>query len=299
MTRIIQFITDKAIPFTVLSLLIGVWSLFQVPNIGVDNSIDVWLDHHSEEYQEYMEFQREYGSDEWVLIAFSLHDGPWEQSASDIRAITEDLKRIKNRVDVIAITSTEDPRSETLRHILLSEDKRTAGIVVLLPDMEKVQSRTALLEKVETALSPYHDRYSFHLGGPTLLNAELDRTSAYQARLFLTVAFFMTLVGLYFVFRSVFYVLVAAVASGMAVLWTLALARGCGTTLNMITSVLPVLLWVLSLTGSIHFIYHVRRRYAGKGSLDQAIIGALRSIFLPYAIASLTTAIGFLSLREF
>jgi predicted RND superfamily exporter protein len=296
MTRIGTLIVDKAIPLTFVCLLVGVCFLFQVPKIGVDNSIHVWLDRHSTEYQEYEEFQREYGSDEWILIAFSVHDTPREQSISDIRAITEDLKGIEHNIDAIAITSAEDPRSQVLRHILLSEDERTVGILLLLPQVEQIENRPALIEKIETVLSPYHNRYSFHLGGPTLLNAELDRTSEYQARLFLTVAFLVTLVGLYCVFRSVFYVFVAVVASGMAVLWTLGIATGFGISLNMITTVLPVLIWVLSLTGSIHFIYHLRRRFTEEVSLNHAISGALQSILLPYAIASLTTAIGFLAL---
>jgi predicted RND superfamily exporter protein len=296
MTRLSHFITDRAIPLMVLLLLLGAWPLGHLPNIAVDNGLDVWLDHQSKEYRDYREFQREYGSDEWALIAFPVHHVSPHQLTSEIEAIAGDLKGIGNGIEVIDITRFEDPRSTVLRHVLISEDKKTAGILLLLPDAGRIGSRKALLKRVEAALSPYGDRYSFHLGGPTVLNAELDRTSEYQSRLFLTAALAFTLVSLFLVFRSAFYVLIAAVASGMAVLWTLGTATALGMTFNMITTVLPVLLWVLSLTGSIHFIHNLRLRYTGEGSLNQAISGALGAILVPYAIASLTTAIGFLSL---
>ncbi len=296
MTRISSFLTDKAIPLMLFLLLLGVWPLRHLSNLTVDNAIDVWLDHHSKEYQEYLEFQREYGGDEWVLVAFSLHEVPPEQRMSQIRAVAEDLKRIGQGIDVIAVSTIGDPRSEALRHILLSDDEGTTGILLRLPEMGEMGNRPALIERIEIALSPYTTQYSFHLGGPTVVNAELDRTSEHQVRIFLPLALFITLVSLCVIFRSVSYVLVPVVASGMAVLWTLGIAAGSGMRLNMITTVLPVLLWVLSLAGSIHLLYHVRLRYRGESTLNEAIFGAFQSVFVPYGIASLTTAIGFLSL---
>jgi predicted RND superfamily exporter protein len=296
MTKVSQFITNRAIPLMVLFLLLGAWPLWHLPKIAVDNGLDVWLDHQSKEYRDYREFQREYGSDEWALIAFSVHHVPPQQLTSEIEGIAEDLKGIGNGIEVIDITRFGDPRSTVLRHVLISEDEKTAGILVVFPDAGKIGGRKALMKRVEAALSPHRDRYSFHLGGPTVLNAELDRTSEYQSRLFLTAALAVTLGSLFLVFRSAFYVVIAVVASGTAVLWTLGTATASGMTFNMITTVLPVLLWVLSLTGSIHFIHHLRLRYTGQGSLNQTISEALGAVLVPYAIASLTTAIGFLSL---
>jgi hypothetical protein len=273
----------------------GIWPLFQIGKIRVDNSIDVWLDHQSKEYQDYREFTREYGGDEWFLIAFSIQGVPWEKALSDLKAISGRLKETEEGINAVTIANTENPAVSLLRPILLSDDKKTAGILVLLPGLETLD-RSTLLNRIETALTPYRSQYAFHLGGPTVVNVELDRASKEQIRFLLGLAFLLSVLGLYWVFRSVGYVLVAIIASGLSVLWTLGIAAGSGMTMNMITTVLPILLMVYMLTGGIHVIYHIRLRWTGETSLNRAILGALQAILFPYCIAYLTTAIGFLSL---
>jgi hypothetical protein len=54
MTRISQFLSKKAFPLTVFLLLVGIWPLSQLPLLRIDNSIDVWLDHRSQEYRDYV-----------------------------------------------------------------------------------------------------------------------------------------------------------------------------------------------------------------------------------------------------
>jgi predicted RND superfamily exporter protein len=295
MTRISRFLSIKAFPLTVFLLLVGIWPLSQLPLLKVDNSIDVWLDHRSQEYRDYVEFTREYGRDEWILIAFSIRDVPWEKALSDLKTITAHLRQIEDGVNALSIADTGNPAVAVLRPILLSEDKKTAGIFIHLPTRIDLDPPT-LVARIERVLASYRHAYSFHLGGPLLVNVELDRASKDQARLLLSLAFILSVLGLYWVFRSLGYVLVAVGASALSVLWTLGIATGLGMTLNMITTVLPVLLWVYTLTGSIHVIYRIRLRWKEGRSLSQAISEGLEDILFPYTIAYLTTAIGFLSL---
>ncbi len=295
MTRIIQFISERAFPLALLLVAVGIWPLTQIGKTRVDNSIDLWLDHQSKEYRDYREFTEEYGSDEWFLIAFSIRDLPWERALSDLKTLSVHLKEVEEGVNAISIANTENPAVSVLRPVLLSEDRKTAGILVLLPKSATLD-RPTLLRRAETTLLPYRSQYDFHLGGPTVVNVELDRASKDQIRFLLSLAFVLSALGLYWVFRSAGYVLVAIIASGFSVLWTLGIAAGFGMTMNMITTVLPVLLWVYLLTGAIHVIYHIRLRWTGDVSLNRAIFGALQAIFFPYSIAYLTTAIGFLSL---
>jgi predicted RND superfamily exporter protein len=295
MTRISQFLSKKAFPLTVFLLLVGIWPLSQLPLLRIDNSIDVWLDHRSQEYRDYVEFTREYGRDDWILIAFSIRDVPWGKALSDLKTITGHLRQIEDGVNALSIADTGNPAVAVLRPILLSEDKKTAGIFIHLPTMVELDPPT-LVARIEEVLASYRHPYSFHLGGPLLVNVELDRASKDQARFLLILAFILSALGLYWVFRSLGYVSVALGASGLSVLWTIGIATGLGMALNMITTVLPVLLWVYTLTGSIHVIYRIRLRWKEGHSLSQAISGGLEDILFPYTIAYLTTAIGFLSL---
>jgi predicted RND superfamily exporter protein len=295
MTRIAPFLSERALPLALLFLIIGLWPLSRIGGIRMDNSIDVWLDHQSKEYRDYREFTEEYGSDEWFLIAFSIQDVPREKALADLKALSGDLKETEEGVNALTIANTENPAVPVLKPVLLSEDGKTAGILVLLPKAMEID-RPTLLGRVDTILAPYRSQYTFHLGGPTVVNVELDQASKEQTRSLLGLAFLLSVLGLYWVFRSPGYVLVAIIASGLSVLWTLGIAAASGMTLNMITTVLPILLWVYMLTGSIHVIYHIRLRWKGDVSLNRAILEALQAILFPYSIAYLTTAVGFVSL---
>jgi predicted RND superfamily exporter protein len=295
MTRIPRFISEKAPLLIVLLLILGVWPLLRLSQIRFDNSIDVWLDHHSREYQDYQEFIRDYGSDDWILIALSIQGVPREKALADLLALSEHLEKVEEGMKAVSIANSSDPAVSVLKPFLLSKDEQTAGILLQLPRAAE-KDRSILLDKIEHALAPYQSSYTFHLGGPTVLNVELDRSSKHQARLLFTLAVILSVVGLFVVFRSVRVVLVAVTASGFVVLWTLGIAASLGMTMNMITTVLPVLLWVYSLTGGIHVIYQIRLRYNADQALPQAILGALQSILFPYTIAYVTTAVGFLAL---
>ena len=295
MIRINRFLSEKAFFLSLFLIIIGLWPLSQISKTRVDNSIDVWLDHQSKEYQDYREFTEEYGSDEWILIAFSIGDVSWEKALTDLKTITSRLKQIEEGVNAISIANKENPATAVLKPILLSEDRKTAGIFIMLPKVVQLD-RTTLFTRIEAILASYRHQYHFHLGGPSLLNVELDRASKHQIRLLLSLALILSGCGLYWIFRSLKHVLVAIGASGLCVLWTLGIAAGSGMALNMITTVLPVLLWVYTLTGGIHVIYRVRLGLKEGATLNQAIFGAFQSILFPYSIAYLTTAVGFLSL---
>jgi predicted RND superfamily exporter protein len=74
------------------------------------------------------------------------------------------------------------------------------------------------------------------------------------------------------------------------------IATACGMTMNMIATVLPVLLWVLTLAGGIHLVYHFRKEYCDGTSTPQALHRAIDAVLVPYGVANFTTATGFLSL---
>jgi uncharacterized protein len=296
MTRIRRWIAANALFPLVALLLLGSPSLFHLADIRVNNGIDVWLDHHTPSYTEYREFQETYGGDEWMIAAFSLPGNGWRSHAGEIRSISRDLAGVHPKARTLSIADADDRVADALSPVLVSDDGGTAGILLDLSRLGVIDNRQEIVRKVEDALAPYTDRYDFHIGGPTLFNAELNRMSEHQFHIFLPLAFLTSLVCLFIVFRSLPYVLITAAVSAFAVAVTLGTAAGFGMTLNMISSALPALIWVLSLTGGIHLLHHFRRAYRPENPIGPALTDALKAVAAPYAIASLTTAAGFLSL---
>ncbi len=296
MKKISNFIADKAVILSVFIIIAGIYPLSRLPHIRVDNAIDVWLDHQSPEYRQYAEFQKDYGNDEWILAAFSIEGIPDSVLLEKIGAVADDLQKIDEKIRVISIADADSIVMKSIGDLLISRDRKTAGIFLNLSGLGKIENRQMIVQKIRDALALHSGEYTFHLAGPTLLNAELDRISEHQSRIFMTLAFFIALVCLYAVFRSALYAALALSGAGPAVLLTLGSATATGMRLNMITTVLPVLIWVLSLTGAIHLILRFTRVAKDAPSSKRAVAMAVQDVFPPYAAAAATTAIGFLSL---
>lgn len=295
MTGITRFIVKNSFLLSFLLLVAGAWPLAQIAQIKVDNAIDVWLDHSSPEYLQYQQFQKDYGSDEWLVVAFA-RNGKTADSLSVVDSVANSLRQVDSRIQVFSMADADALAMSRIGHLLLSADRQVAGILLNLAQMGTIADRQTLVAKIWNALAPFEKEIVFHLGGPPVLNAELDRISEQQSRIFMSLAAVAALLSLYALFRSFFYVATLIAAAGLAVGWTMGTAVGFGMTLNMISTVLPVLLWVLTLTGGIHLIFHFRKESGGDISSKEAVRRAIEAVFVPYCVAAFTTAIGFLSL---
>lgn len=296
MIEVVRFIGRNAILLCLVLLILGIWSLSQIPRIKVDNGIEVWLDHESPEYLVYQQFKKDYGSDEWLVVAFAPSGNDANDIYNAVKSVTKALRQVDERIQVLSIADADPWTRSRVGHLLLSRDRQVAGILLNLARMGAINDRQALVGAVKSALAPFEPEYVFHLGGPPVLNAELDRISEQQSRIFIPLAAAAGLLVLFVLFRSVFYVASLIIAAGLAVGWTMGTAAGCGMTLNMISTVLPVMLWVLALAGGIHLIFHFQREYGAGASSESAVEKALQAVLVPYGIASFTTAAGFLSL---
>jgi predicted RND superfamily exporter protein len=293
---IAHYIAKNAILLGLLLLISGIWALAQIPGIKVDNGIEVWLDHGSPEYLLYQQFQNDYGGDEWIVVAFAVNSNGSKELYGVVKSIARALRQVDDRIQVLSIVDADPWAKSRIGHLLLSSDRQVAGILLNLGQMGTIVDRQGLVGAVKNALIPFEDEYVFHLGGPPVLNAELDRISEQQSRLFVSLAAVAGFLVLLVLFCSVFYVATLIIAAGLAVSWTMGTAAGYGMTLNMISTVLPVLLWVLALTGGIHLVFHFRKAYGTGASAENAVVSALQAVLVPYSIASFTTAVGFLSL---
>jgi predicted RND superfamily exporter protein len=100
-----------------------------------------------------------------------------------------------------------------------------------------------------------------------------------------------------FMFRGFSAVIVAALAPGMGIFWSMGILNLLGENGNQLTNiVLPVLISMVGMTDGIHLVIHIRRRRLVGDDQMQAAKSAIEKVGLACALTSLTTAIGFASL---
>ena len=298
--------------FAAVLLLVSVIpALFVVNGVTVDNRLERWQGSDPTDAAVYEEFRATFGSDEFVLIC--LWDGPlFEPEAldamTDVAGVIEDIPGISRvqglpviyrdlfggeDADALELEMTSTP---FYRDLLISSDGEAAAIIATITPPDDPAARRMIMHRIREGVQPL-EAVGFTVGlvGSTVLIDALDQLSESESRRGFAVALALSMLALALLSRSVRAMTVAAACAASSVILTMALVVLTGRTLNMITSVLPALLWVLALSGIIHLVRRFRHHRVNHG-VDRALHEALRETTRPMVLASVTTAAGFLSL---
>lgn len=281
-----------------------------LPHARIDNSIEVWLQSSSTEYHAYRDFLRRFGNDEFVVIAAEMDDPLSDASLALQCELADRLRGIENVERVFDLPSmcraiwsgktgwrAEARDSGMLRNLLLGEDGKTAGVIAWLENTQGPTARRATVKEIRNVAAGFAERgFKAHLAGTPVMNAALDRTSERASATFLPLAILISIVVLIVMLKSLAGVLATMCSVGVAVTWTVGAIVMSDRSLNMVSVVLPSLLFVLALSNAIHLASRFSANLAVLGDRSVAARTTLRELFQPVALSSLTTGVGFGSL---
>jgi predicted RND superfamily exporter protein len=266
-----------------------------------------WLPRGFDETETYHWLQAHFGRDEITVVSWpgcTLDDPRTEQLARALlrapqtayfqRALTG-----QQILQQLVSAPLDLPRSEALRRlqgVLIGSDGKTT-CVVLTVSARGEADRAAAVEQIrqvaqqQCGIAPGQLR----LGGPTVDAATIDVESQ---RLLLQLAGLSALVSFAITWlrlrspRLAIIILVTAVYStalAMAILYY------TGGHMNLVMTMLPPLIYVLSISAAVHLVNYYRDALK-EGSGDDAPVRALACGWWPCTLASGTTAVGLLSL---
>ncbi len=191
-------------------------------------------------------------------------------------------------------------RSSLVTHTLISADRKTAAIVVTLPADTRTASRSeAIQAQIQTVLdaSPPPEGYRTIVAGLPVFRSEIVNALRSDLLTMLPAAGGLFLVVLAVVFRRISGTLVPLAAVGIGLAWTVGLLVALDQEFNILTNVLPVLLFVIGVSNCVHVV----SRYAEESARTPGDrVGSARRVIDHMALACLltyaTTAVGFSSL---
>lgn len=293
-----------------VALLVTLAAAPLLTRLGVNNSIEVWIDREGEAFAAYQEFLDVFGSDEYVLVIYPLPadlDLPMLERLTDLRFGLEEIpgvQRVRCLSEIYArgfgILGIEAFRREIMesplyRNFLVSADGRQAALWIELDGREQ-RDRAGLVDAVEAAIREAPPGGEVYLAGSPVIDKALDEGSRRASRTFFPLVFLLSGALLLLFFPRPFGVLIPFVSVGAGIVWILALMTASGRSLNMVTVTLPPLLWVLGLSTSIHLLSRTRQLLAAGVELSAAIPEAMRELARPCLLSAVTTAMGFASL---
>jgi predicted RND superfamily exporter protein len=329
-----SFIWRFRIPLSI-AIVVGALALAPRANITrIDNDITAWFSKEDPVYRNYERFREEFGGTRTLIVA--LQAGTPERLFSRdtlrfIETVTGDIERVDTvvRVDSLSTATivealppsgddtggldvrplienaeTQDPddvrrramRDDLLRGDLVSESGTVTAIVVTFDEDRIDDVRAGVIQQIHDLIDPrLPDGIRAYYNGSLEISETYNRVTLDNQTKFTPPILLLTILALYASFRSWRKTLLALFAILISILWTLGLYFFMGFGFNVLTSMLVPLIVVLAIADDVHIMqrWDEARRH---GSAETAFKETVSHLVVPLFGASVTTALGMLSL---
>ncbi len=301
----------------------------------IDNDLTAWFSVDDPVYQDYTRFRDEFGGTRTVIIAIQApgRDRLFsEEGFAFLDQVSGDIERVQavRRVSSLATATIVDTlpasgpdddgglevrrlikdletstpaevgaralKDELFRGDLISEDGTVTAIVVFFDEDRIDDVRAEVLAEIRSLVNAQlPDGFAAHYNGSLEITEWYNRVTLANQTKFTPPIFAFTLLALYVMFRSVRKTVLTFAAILVSLLWTLGLYDLVGFSYNVLSSMIVPLVVVLAISDDVHILQHygLARR---SQSHEDAFVGTVSHLLAPLFGASVTTALGMLSL---
>lgn len=301
---------------TLLALLAAVLPLALAgAALKPDNSLAVWFVRDDPALESYRAFQREFGNDEVVAIAYRAPGGDALAPAeADVQRRVADRLRAIDGIDQVtapalmadSVGAGPQGRAYLQKLGLLSADGATATLLARVsarPDIDEVRGDIldSLRASVGRTLGPQRPA---HYAGIGVVYDALNRQTIKDSGFYLGIAFVVMGALLWLALRRWRAVVIALVPPVIVSVMTTGLFVLTGRPFTQVTSILPMLVLVIGLSDAIHLVAHYyAERGAHPGPMErdarrEMVARGAAWVALPNLFTALTTAAGFVALAS-
>ena len=323
--RFVSFIIRFRWAFVALLAALSFFSLTAITRgLQVDNSLGIWFLEDDYTYNEYLQYQRDYGSDEIIIAAIPVTFNALPTAVAALNELAQEIESLDgvNTTFSLAKAVYPVPTSQGLRMVpfydakrqeqqqlalfeqlkdyrkqLLSDDVRYTFFYIQLDESTLIeQERSALVSKIETTIRSHFS--GAHISGPPILNEAYNSALKNEAGLFGALTLLVISLLLFVLLPDRRFAWVASIAVILPTLFLFGLIAALGIKLNMISALIPTLLLVYALSDVMHILNALQqqRRHTKDQSAVQILTGAIRLSIVPCALTTLTTIIGYFAL---
>ncbi len=284
MKRILQ---RTAILFATV-LVAGVAAWF-VGDLGIEQDNQSMQSDEARDDTAYATFQREFDSDYELMVVVTRDTLNSETGWKRLQDDTQWLRGLDG-VREVHLPSSIEPKPG-----LVSDDGKTVGILLVLRSDQPRDERSQLLETLK-AEAPQKIEGVVRVVGLPLLKASVASHIARDQQVVTPLSGVAMMIMLALLFRRVAGVVIPMLIVGLSLVTTLGLYAACGLELNSITSLLPAVVIVLSVSVAVHLLdAWIHAVDDGKRGQD-AIHSAMQAVWKPCVFTAAMTAAGLLSL---
>ena len=315
-------------PKNTLTLVAGstaIWILF-IPSLKIDFSIEHLFSKNDPAVERYFSFRDSFGREDNVItIIYEPDDGLRKELFVELEGLVyeiEDLPEVKNVLSIFSLSDLDEnawigdlyDEDETwdknsvlkkLKYIqsdpsigsrVLSKDLEYGAIIITLSDQaNNHKDRTNLMDRIKDLTVKTSPEWTY--SGVSVLRTEYVRYMLRDNFIFLPPIALILITMLSYIFRSWVFVLLPMITVLTTVLWLLGCMGLVGLEINIMTYVVPTLLFIIGVSDAIHIQARFRENMAkDNSSPKESMLITMMQMSKVIFLTSLTTAIGFIAL---
>ena len=312
---------------TLIALLITtiVFASF-IPRLKIDFTIEHLFSESDPSIEEYTSFRQVFGREDNVITIIYKPDNIYDKSFyADLEEMIyniEDLSGIQNIVSIFSLSDIDlnawlgdlnDPEliwketeiREKLSYIrddpsigprVLSKDLSHGSIIISIDNASNNHnSRTALLKDIKSLTAEINADWIY--SGVSVLRTEYVGYMLRDNFLFLPPIALLLIGILSFIFRNWVYVFLPLLTVLITVIWILGFMGMTGLDINIMTYIVPTLLFIIGIGDAIHIQARFKENITQDPSdPEKAMLKTMNQMFRVIFLTSVTTSIGFLAL---
>jgi len=323
MEKIVKRIVSLRWLIIALVVLLTAFFGYEIKNIRINSDILSTLPDNDDTGVLYKSIGEEFGGNEIGMIVLETDNVFQTEVLEHVRQITDSLELIPGISTVTSLTNIMDIKSsdwgieigklideynipetrlelDSLRDYIYSKDMYKSAVIsedgtatvilfTLLPDSDKQAIARMVRDRIEgMGLSE-----TLYFGGLPFMLDDISQLILSDMIWLIPIVFIIIAVILFLSFRTVKGMLLPLLTAGITVIWTLGIMAATGYQLTIISNIMPVMLVAIGSAYTIHVLNSIYQSLSEDKTA--ALVKAVSYTMVPIILASLTTAIGFVS----
>jgi len=320
-------LTKKLALFIVIILVLFTGtSTFLSSNLKFDYNFEHFFPQNDPDLEFFLDYRDTYENDnDYVLISIGEQQSIFNKEfLNKADRFTNDLKTLNHIEKVISPTQIKQPifnefgfvelpiihlnkpelfisdstkiyNSKEYTQSFFSKDFNSICIVIHNSQIITKKASDELLSDIENLLEEYNFK-DVHYAGKIRGQKEYLNKMKTEISLFLIISIALIVILLFFTFRSIFGIIVPIITVLMAIIIVLAIMYVSGKSLDVMSSLLPTILFVVGMSDAVHILSKYIEELRRGSPKFNAIKTTFKEIGWATLLTSITTAIGFITL---
>lgn len=319
----------RKLAFTALGfvVLITALSIYELRNIRFDYDFESFFPTDDPDLATYMEFRKTFEYDnEFILLALVNDEGNFRPDfLQEVSALSDSLKKLPDVTFITSPTTMENvvittfgpirsplihmdeperlPRdsaeiysSPELTRSFFGKDGKSLCIYIKTTEGISKGNSDTLLMNIDREVARYDFDRVYTASKARGQKVYLDRLSGEFVQFFIA-SFVLIVLFLFISFRSFWGIWVPVTIVLLSIVWTLALMTATGKALDIMTVLLPTMMFVVGMSDVVHIVTkYIEELRHGRLDKFDALLKTLKETGFATFITLLTTSLGFLTL---